>query len=264
VNSGLKWTGAGKLLVFAASFVCAAIQAPAQAKPPLILVASPAAVPASTTPGSQGQIQSPSQNQTPTTSTTTNPRPASPSRTYSIRVRASVVGIGKDNPASGTAQSAASPAVQPATPSVPATRQQGVGQAQGTPSSLPPGGQNVSIQNSADSRGGFVEALDRKARWGPEQIKYASPGAPIQVKLIGSTIVSLIQLIPFEVGRNTLDIVASGQVWIMMPDGGIKYRTSASTLSVTLAERMFFFPLGYEPDGSSPLVVEIIVDRLAK
>ncbi len=124
--------------------------------------------------------------------------------------------------------------------------------------------QSPSSLQSSSGAGGFVEALDRKAKWGLEQIKYASPGAPIQVKLIGPTLVSLIQLIPFEVGLNTLDIVATGQVWLMQPDGGIKYRTAVSTLSVTLAERMFFFPLGYEPDGSAPLVVEIIVDRQAR
>lgn len=181
-----------------------------------------------------------------TTSTNPGPATASPSGTtslslsgkaslpikpYSIHVRASVVGIGKD----------AKPGEVPKIPGV-----------------------SASLPESPESRRGFVEALDHKAKWGAEQMKFAAPGTPIQVKLIGGNIVALVQLIPFENGPNSLDVVASGQVWMMMPDGGIQYRTTVSTLSVTLAERMFFFPLGYFPDGSSPLVVEIIVDRLAR
>ncbi len=221
------------------------------ARMPLSAQTKPAQAGASTTVPAQGQVQPspPPQGQSASTTVPANPKTSVPAKTYSIRVRASVVGIGKDS-ADSSALSQQS------------TRQQGSGSAPAAVQSAP--SLSASLPDSPEAKGGFVEALDRKAKWGVEQIKYASPGTPIQVKLIGANIVSLIQLIPFENGPNSLDVVASGQVWVMMPDGGIKYRTTVSTLSVTLAERMFFFPLGYGPDGSAPLVVEIIVDRLAK
>ncbi len=125
----------------------------------------------------------------------------------------------------------------------------------------PAGGQSPA---PGSTRGNMIEAIDRYAVWTKPQVKTALPGSPVEVKLVGESIVSLVRLVPFDMGGGKISIVASGQVWIRMTDGTVQYRVTMDTLSIPVADRLLFFPLGFTPEGIAPLIVEIVVDRPAR
>lgn len=173
-------------------------------------------------------------------------QPGSPIRPYRVKVRASI--IKPSTPSASDTPQALADALPPVTAPL-------------SSAELPPASIRSTKPDSTGASRLFVEAVDRKAVWGSQQVKYAAPGQPIQVKLVGANIAALVQLVPSENPRGGLDIIASGQVWIMQADKGIQYRTTINSLSVSLSERIFFFPLGYAADGAAPLIVEIIVEK---
>jgi len=100
-----------------------------------------------------------------------------------------------------------------------------------------------------------------KAGWQEESIKYTVPGVPVGVKLVGSNVIIMTQVTPFERADGSLTLVAQGQVWLRSASGGLSYRTTIETVSVELGETVFFYPLGIDSAGKAPLRVEISVSR---
>lgn len=225
----------------------------------------------------------------PATGTTVSPGVTSSAKatisTYVVRVRTSIVGLpsgGQDQQKSLASQSGtrtsqqtgiagSGPGSIPA-PSTSTTFQYpSAGNSVPRPAQVPGGTQSASdpqahasLTSPADSGKNFLELLDRNAKWSSATSKPAAPGQPIQVKLVGATVAAVIHLVPSENQNGGLDIIASAQVWIQEPDGSIQSRTTMSLLTVTLSERMFFFPLGYSADGNSPLILEIVVDKASR
>jgi hypothetical protein len=70
------------------------------------------------------------------------------------------------------------------------------------------------------------------------------PGRPVGIKLVGSNLVVAVQFTPFFVrgGRNML--VAQGQIWIEIPNEGMRYRTTLQTIPLEFGEQVYFYPLG--------------------
>jgi hypothetical protein len=96
--------------------------------------------------------------------------------------------------------------------------------------------------------------------WQAERVKYTVPGSPVPFKFVGDNVVVLVQVTPF--GRQDgqgLVLVTQGQVWIKSKEGGISYHTTINTLSVDYGEKVFFFPLGVDNVGKTPLRLEITV-----
>jgi hypothetical protein len=96
--------------------------------------------------------------------------------------------------------------------------------------------------------------------WQAERVKYTVPGSPVPFKFVGDNVVVLVQVTPF--GRQDgqgLVLVTQGQVWIKSKEGGISYHTTINTLSVNYGEKVFFFPLGVDSEGKTPLRLEIAV-----
>jgi hypothetical protein len=80
--------------------------------------------------------------------------------------------------------------------------------------------------------------------WNSVNSKVTIPGRPVSLKLIGENIVISAQFTPYmqENGRNVL--VAQGQIWINVPNEGIRYQTTMQTIPMEYGEQIFFFPLG--------------------
>ena len=101
---------------------------------------------------------------------------------------------------------------------------------------------------------------EKSPGWQAERIKYTVPGSPVPFKFVGDNVVVLVQVTPFgrQDGQGFV-LVTQGQVWIKGKEGGISYRTTINTLSVNYGEKIFFFPLGLDSEGKTPLRLEITV-----
>ncbi|MDR0450626.1 MAG: hypothetical protein LBH26_05110 [Treponema sp.] len=70
------------------------------------------------------------------------------------------------------------------------------------------------------------------------------PGRPVGIKLVGSNLVVAVQFTPFfsRGGKNVL--MAQGQIWVEIPNEGMRYRTTLQTISMEFGEQVYFYPLG--------------------
>ncbi|MDR0526102.1 MAG: hypothetical protein LBG90_09580 [Spirochaetaceae bacterium] len=80
--------------------------------------------------------------------------------------------------------------------------------------------------------------------WNSANSKVTIPGRPVGLKLVGANIVVAVQFTPYlrEDGHNML--VAQGQIWIDVPNEGIRYQTTLQTIPLAFGELIYFFPLG--------------------
>ncbi|MDR0567609.1 MAG: hypothetical protein LBG87_00175 [Spirochaetaceae bacterium] len=80
--------------------------------------------------------------------------------------------------------------------------------------------------------------------WNSANSKITIPGRPVGLKLVGANIVIAVQFTPYlrENGVNML--VAQGQIWIDVPNEGIRYQTTLQTIPLEFGELIYFFPLG--------------------
>jgi len=80
--------------------------------------------------------------------------------------------------------------------------------------------------------------------WNETHERITIPGNPVGMKLVGSNLVVAVQFTPFIRSRGGNILVAQGQIWIEVPDEGIRYHTSIQTIPLEFNEPIFFFPLG--------------------
>jgi hypothetical protein len=83
--------------------------------------------------------------------------------------------------------------------------------------------------------------------WNSVNSKVTIPGRPVGLKLVGANIVIVVQFTPYlrENGNNVL--VAQGQIWVDIPNQGIRYQTTLQTIPLEFGEPIYFFPLGSVP-----------------
>jgi hypothetical protein len=104
------------------------------------------------------------------------------------------------------------------------------------------------------------EAASPGPAWQMQAVKYTVPGTPVPFKFVGANLAVLIQVTPFSRrDARGVVLVTQGQVWVKNKEGGITYRTTSSTLAVNYGEKVFFFPLGLDASGKTPLRLEIAV-----
>jgi hypothetical protein len=109
---------------------------------------------------------------------------------------------------------------------------------------------------------GDGQAQSSSEGWQAESEKYTVLGAPVPFKLIGSNLVIIVQITPFEGDEGKgLTLIAQGQVWVRPPDGGLSYHTSVDKLAVDFGETVLFYPLGLGPEGRASMRLEISVMR---
>ncbi|MDR0554999.1 MAG: hypothetical protein LBG76_09420 [Treponema sp.] len=80
--------------------------------------------------------------------------------------------------------------------------------------------------------------------WNAANSKVTIPGRPVGIRLVGANVVVAIQLTPYRRrdGRNML--VAQGQIWVDIPNEGIRYQATMETIPLEYGEPVYFFPLG--------------------
>jgi hypothetical protein len=97
--------------------------------------------------------------------------------------------------------------------------------------------------------------------WTETLVRTVPLSLPLDVKLMGSNVATLVQILPLGLRGNTADLLIQGQVWIKMPDGSVSFNTSVQTLAVNLGSRVFFYPLGMDSKTGAPIALEIKVER---
>ena len=85
------------------------------------------------------------------------------------------------------------------------------------------------------------------------------PGRPVGIKLVGANIVVTAQFTPYIRHRGLKKLlVAQGQIWMDVPDEGMRYYTSMQTIPLEFGEPVYFFPLGSAKDeGAASIEVTV-------
>ena len=90
--------------------------------------------------------------------------------------------------------------------------------------------------------------------WNETHERITIPGNPVGMKLVGSNLVVAVQFTPFIRPRGENILVAQGQIWIEVPNEGIRYHTSIQTIPLEFNEPIFFFPLGPERQENNAFI----------
>jgi hypothetical protein len=95
--------------------------------------------------------------------------------------------------------------------------------------------------------------------WNATNSKITIPGRPVSIKLVGGNVVMAIQFTPYlrEKDRNIL--VAQGQIWLLVPNEGISYKTTMQTIPLKFGEQIYFFPLGSGVTAGNPHI-ELLIE----
>jgi hypothetical protein len=80
--------------------------------------------------------------------------------------------------------------------------------------------------------------------WNSVNSKVTIPGRPVGLKLVGANIVVAVQFTPYLRRNGNNILVAQGQIWIDIPNKGIRYQTTMQTIPLEYGEQIYFFPLG--------------------
>ena len=80
--------------------------------------------------------------------------------------------------------------------------------------------------------------------WNESIKKNTIPGRPVEIKLVGANIVVVAQFTPYVRRGVQKILVAQGQVWMEVPNQGIRYYTSMQAIPLEFGEPIYFFPLG--------------------
>jgi hypothetical protein len=84
---------------------------------------------------------------------------------------------------------------------------------------------------------------DQQVTWNEKHRKTTFPGQPVGLKLVGTNVVVAVQLTPY-IRRSTRHLVAQAQIWMDIPNQGIRYQNSMQTIPLEFGEAIYFFPLG--------------------
>lgn len=74
--------------------------------------------------------------------------------------------------------------------------------------------------------------------------------------MMGTNVVMALQFTFFFRPGFTSVLVAQGQIWVDVPDEGIRYQTTLQTIPIEIGEPIFFFPLG-SPNSPEETRIEL-------
>jgi len=80
--------------------------------------------------------------------------------------------------------------------------------------------------------------------WHEAHERITIPGRPVEIKIVGSNVIVAAQFIPHLKRRGQHILVAQGQIWIEIPNQGIRYQTTMQTIPLKFNEPVYYFPLG--------------------
>ena len=87
--------------------------------------------------------------------------------------------------------------------------------------------------------------------WNESQRKATISGRPVGIKLVGANVVIDVQFTPYLRHGSQTFVVVQGQIWMEVPNMGIRYHTSMQTIPVEFGEPIYFLPLGPVKEGDS-------------
>jgi hypothetical protein len=94
--------------------------------------------------------------------------------------------------------------------------------------------------------------------WNESHTKETIPGRPVGIKLVGTNIAVEAQFTPYFRRGGQKFLVAQGQIWLEVPNQGIRYHTSMQTIPLEFGEPIYFFPLGpRKDDGATYIEVQL-------
>jgi hypothetical protein len=89
----------------------------------------------------------------------------------------------------------------------------------------------------------IVESGDEEI-WNSNNSKVTILGKPVSLKLIGENVVVYVQFTPYQRENGRSLLVAQGQIWINVPNEGVRYQTTLQSIPMEFGEQIYFFPLG--------------------
>ncbi|MCL2127093.1 MAG: hypothetical protein FWH38_02465 [Treponema sp.] len=94
--------------------------------------------------------------------------------------------------------------------------------------------------------------------WNESHRKATIPGRPVGIKLIGANVVVAAQFTPYIRRGARKFLVAQGQIWMDIPNQGIRYQTSMQTIPLEYEEPVYFFPFGQLGDDDTACIEVIL------
>ena len=85
---------------------------------------------------------------------------------------------------------------------------------------------------------------DQEEIWNSNNSKVTIMGRPVSLKLIGENVVINVQFTPYQQENGRSLLVAQGQIWINVPNEGVRYQTTLQSIPMEFGEQIYFFPLG--------------------
>jgi len=97
--------------------------------------------------------------------------------------------------------------------------------------------------------------------WNESHQKTTMPGRPVGIKLVGANLVVVAQFTPYLRRGMQKFLVAQGQIWVEIPNQGMRYHTSMQTIPLEFGEPVYFFPLGPRKEGDAACIEVMITLR---
>ncbi|MDR0316602.1 MAG: hypothetical protein LBH97_06855 [Treponema sp.] len=106
-----------------------------------------------------------------------------------------------------------------------------------------------------------VVEQNQMVTWNEVHQKITIPGRPVGIRLVGANVVVAIQFTPYFRRRGQNLLVAQGQIWMDVPNQGIRYHTSMQTIPLEFNEPVYFFPLGPIQNEDTATIEVILIMR---
>ena len=97
--------------------------------------------------------------------------------------------------------------------------------------------------------------------WGDALVRNVPPETAFEVRLVGQTLIILLQIIPINTTKTGTGLVLQSQVWYQAPGAPLSFKTSVQNLSILYGNIFYFYPLGADIKTGAPLAMEIEVDK---
>ncbi|GHT83776.1 hypothetical protein FACS1894137_05830 [Spirochaetia bacterium] len=97
--------------------------------------------------------------------------------------------------------------------------------------------------------------------WNSNNSKVTILGRPVSLKLIGTNVVVYVQFTPYQQENGRSLLVAQGQIWINVPNEGVRYQSTLQSIPMEFGEQIYFFPLG-KVGSATEALIEIQLELL--
>jgi hypothetical protein len=103
-----------------------------------------------------------------------------------------------------------------------------------------------------------VREQNQTVIWNEAHQRVTIPGRPVGMNLVGGNVAVSVQFTPYLQAKGQNVLVAQGQIWVEVPNQGLRYQTSIQTIPLDFDEPIYYFPLGSVVAKDSPYI-EIII-----